>query len=340
MSSVQSFGTSLLTPQVKPAESTGTASVEDILNNTPAPIPEQAPDTFTKSDTPQNLPPAKGGSLLRYAIGGIICAGIAFLAGRYGLRGKTVKGWFRGKLSAKEVNKKIEDKMAEYLNVGKEGKVKITENADGTSILRAETEGGNVQEYTVSVGKNAIKLKGKYPEYKLNEEFIVFDRSTGVAKSRVNLARTDSGKVEEYQAFKGSDILNKGFDDDAGIYKEYSQSAPRRRYLFGLLGPKEVKSSTSVYTNPTTGKPSEIASKTTYHSGKKVKIHQAKEGMERTIYLGAPGGKVSQIVTKTQDGKTIIETFTYAANADGKMVRTGVSIVDAAGNPTAPIVWR
>ena len=272
--------------------------------------------------------------------GGAVAVCGLVMAGRKGLLGKWWHKLFGGKLSLKNVNKKIEDKMAEYLNVGKDGKVKITQNADGTSTLRAEYESGNVQEYTVTEGKNVIKLKGKYPDCELNEEYIVFDRNTGVPKSHVNLARNADGRVEEYQAYKGSDILNRGFDEETGIYKEYSQSGPKRRYLFGLVGPKEVKSSVSVYTNPTTGKPSEVVSKATYRDGKKVKIHQAKEGMERTIYLGAPGNKVSQIVTKTQDGKVVIEKFQYITTPEGKIKKDKIAITDLAGNPTAPIAWR
>ena len=62
--------------------------------------------------------------------------------------------------------------------------------------------------------------------------------------------------------------------------------------------------------------------------------------MERTIYLGAPDGKVSQIVTKTQDGKTVIETFTYKTTPEGKIKKDKITITDEAGNATAPIAWR
>ena len=340
MTSVQSFGSSLLPPQVKTAGSSSAPSVEDILNSTPpAPPLEQAPDTFTKSGT-ENAQSQSGSSFWWKLGGGTVAVCGLVMAGRKGWFGKHIQKWFGGKLSLKDVNKKIEDKMAEFLEVGEGGKVNIIKNADGTSTLRAESEGGNVQEYTVSVGKNVIKLKGKYPDCELNEEFIVFDRNTGIPKSRVNLARAESGKVEEYQAFKGSDVLNRDFDEEAGIYKEYFQSAPRRRYLFGLFGPKEVKSSTSVYTNPTTGKPSAVASKATYRDGKKVKIYQAKEGKERTIYLDGPGGKVSQIVTKTQDGKVVIEKFQYTTTPEGKIKKDKVTITDVAGNPTASIKWN
>ena len=338
MTSVQSFGTSLLTPQVKTQDNTQAPSVEEVLNNTPpAPIPEQAPDTFTKSDTPQNPQPQKKSSLLRNAIIGAAFVVVAFFAGRAGWFGKYVKGLFRGKLSAKDMNKKIEEKMAEYLNLDKD-KVKIVQNSDGTQTLQAELKSGSKKEYAITDGKNVVRLKRDYENCNLNEEYIFFDKKTGAPKLRIDQSRQPDKKVSYYRVFKGDDAVKYDNESSSGIFQETSKSDIKRRFL-GLFGRKQMTIETSTYNNPETGNPNKSITTIIYRRGKKSEIRQAKEGKERTIYIGE-NGKVSSIRTETQDGKVAIEKFQYTTTPEGKIKKDKVYITDEAGNATAPIKWR
>ena len=338
MTSIQSFGASLLDPNVRAEQVKSQQSVEDIMNNTPAPVQEQAPDTFTKEG--EQPAKAKRGGFNWLKIGGFTIAALGlFFFGRMGWLGKHIQKWFGGKPSMSKINENIENKMAEYLNIGEGGKVKIKTNDDGTKVLRAEFSSGNIQEYSIVEGENLVKLKGRFQDCELNEEYITFSKSSGSPVARVNLKRNDAGKVEEFQSYKGADVLNNDFNEDVGLYKYFVKSSPKRRFL-GLFGPKQVKSSLNVYTNPKTGKPYVIESKTVYRDNKPVYEKQIREGLERIIYFDKQNGKISKIVTTAQDGKKVIENFKSVLNGDGKLVTARVSIVDSKGNPAVPIAWN
>lgn len=339
MTSIPSFGTSLL--QNAQANQTTAPSVEEILQNTPqAPMPEQAPDSFNREG---EMPQRKGFDWFSATATALGALGV-FLAGRKGWLGKYVQTWFGGRMSLSKVHKNIEAKISEYL--GRDGvgvnSAKIVKNAEGNKVLRAEFENGAVQEFAVTESKNVIKLSTKDMPLGVDgqvagkaEEVILFNRLDGSPKSRVRFIKGENGKVQEYAAFKGEDILDEGFSESSGIYRSYQKSAPRRRYLFGLFGPKQVKTVSRTYTNPETGEASVTSMKTVYKHGKKAKIHQQINGQNRTIIFDN-SGKISQIQTKGNDGKVIVQHFDYALNPEGKQVLSEIRYTDAKGNPITP----
>lgn len=333
MTSIPSFGTSLL--QNAKANQVQSQSVEDILANTPSyTVPEQVPDSFTKTDG-QPQAQKKGGFDWVSATATTLGALGLFFAGRKGWFGKHIQTWFGGRMSQAKVYKNIETKMTEY--IGRDGdkvtSVKINTDSAGKKVLKAEFDDGTAREFFIDSNKDVIRLKSNDSAL---EEYILFNKKDGAPMSRVTRFVDGTGKVREYNAFKGEDILDKDFSESSGIYKSYQTSAPRRRYLFGLFGPKQVKTTTLTYTNPQTGQPNVTKTKTVFENGKKVKVEQNVNGKKQTLYFDE-SGKLSSIRKKDSNGKVYIEHYEYKITPEGKQVLSGVKYTDKKGNLiTAP----
>ena len=331
MTAIPSFGASLLqNPAVNQAPS---QSVEEILQNTPS--APAIPDTFENSSGGYESAPAKGG-INWFKIGSILVGATGlFVGGRKGWLGKTVQTWFGGRPSLSKVHKNIETKITEYLgrDGGKIQTARIVKNGDGNKVLRAEFEGGTIREFSVTEGKNVIKLAEKSPVGG-QEEVILFNRFDGSPRLRTTLVKDKNGKVVEYASFKGGDILDNTFNETEQIFKHYSITAPKRRYLFGLFGPKQTKTTVSTFINPESGKPVVSTSKTVFKHGKKVKVIQNINGEERKILIN-DAGKVAQIQTK-KNGKVVCQHFEYTTTPDGKQVISGVKYKDLKGNDLIP----
>ena len=317
MASIPAFGTSLLTnpPVNKPAS----VSVEEILQSTPSPAPvyEQPEDSFERSDV---QPRKSGGSWIPWATTAVGAAGL-FLAGRHGWFGKTIKTWFGGRPSLKKAHNKIAEQMKEYLSrFGEVEKAAVSKNSEGKHSLNVTMKDGTVQTFKFKDNNTTIHLTGKNPDGV--EEAIVFGREDVAPQFRTMFVKDSNGKTKAFASFKGGDILNKEFDEGAGIYKT-STNKNKRRFFFGLIGPKKNVVTTKTYNNPDTGKPSVEKVKSYFWKGAKSKVKVTNENGTK-IFSYDENGNVSRVKIKPKKGKAYYEHYNYTVDSEGNKVLASV----------------
>jgi len=156
-------------------------------------------------------------------------AWLLYVAGKKGKLGKTIQTWFGGRLSTKKLYNKIETKMGEYLS--RDGKAfttsGITTLPDGKKVFVVKFDNGEVRTYHLKETENLLKIFGE--KTKREEEYIIFDKTTGALKSRINLKRKSSGRVKAYASYKGEDVLDKDFNEVTGYNKDYYRIGPYRK---------------------------------------------------------------------------------------------------------------
>lgn len=309
MTSIPAFGTSLLeNPKINPATA---PSVEEILQATPTPqVYNQPEDSFERADAI----PRKSGNSWMPLITTVVGATGLFLAGRKGWFGKTIKTWFGGRPSLKKAHNKIAEQMKEYMSkFGEVEKTSVQKNNEGKHILDVTMKDGSVKTYTFKDNNTTIQLTGKNPEGL--EETIIFGREDVAPKTRTMFIKDGSGKTKAYSSFKGGDILNRDFDEAAGIYKE-SATSNKRRFLFGLIGPKKNVVTTKTYNNPDTGKPNVEKVKSYFWKGSKSKVKVTNQDGTK-IFKYDESGNVSRVKVKPKKGKAYYEQYKYDIDSEG-----------------------
>lgn len=325
MTYIPAFGKSLL--ENPPISEPPAPSVEEVLNATP--IPQQAPDTFEHAGIPANRPKQHGGWFLP-AFTSIVAATGLFVAGRNGWLGKTVRKWFGGSPSFEKAQEKIAAQLKEYMS--KFGEVKSSAAAkadDGSPVINLEMLDGRTKQFSVKDGKTNIKVDHQYQDGV--EETILFGREDVAPKMKVLYERGADGKVQGYEAHKGGDILNKDYDDAAGIFKEVEKTS-KRRFFFGLIGPRKNITKINTYTNTETGEPVTTKIEHFFNGNKKVKQKVTTDNLKKTFYYDE-AGNVTRVKVKPKDEDSYYLHFKYGINADGKVVLTDkIKTSDKAGN--------
>lgn len=309
MTSIPTFGKSLLdNPSINPATA---PKVEDILQTAPSAPPayNQPADSFERTD----VMPRKGGNSLLPLITTAVGATGLFLAGRKGWFGKTIKTWFGGRPSLKKAHNKIAEQMKEYMSrFGEVEKTSVLKNNEGKHVLDVTMKDGSVKSYTFKDNNSTIQLTGKNPDGL--EETIIFGREDVAPKTRTMFIKDGSGKTKAYSSFKGGDILNRDFDEATGIYKE-SATSNKRRFFFGLIGPKKNVVTTKTYNNPDTGKPNTEKVKSYFWKGSKSKVKVTNQDGTKIFKYDA-NGNVSRVKVKPKNGKAYYEHYEYSFNID------------------------
>ncbi len=204
MTVIPSFGSSLLhAPQ---ANATPSPSVEEILSK-PSQYEQAVPQA---SDA---AAPVKSHSMLAPVLVTLVGLAGVVLAGRKGWLGGAVKRLMGGGISGKKLQEKINQKLADYMS-------RTGDEAFSFSVLR----NGNIR--AERINRNGHK------------EIITFNKQTGAPETRTvftKFGRDD--KALEYKSFKGFDVLDADFNEADGLFKSYSRTGVRRKYL--IFGPKQ-----------------------------------------------------------------------------------------------------
>lgn len=162
------------------------------------------------SNPPEYSDSQQRGSYVPLLLSGAGCLIALGVAARTGVLGRRVQKLVGGnpKISLNKFKEKVNAKLSEYLT----------------------RTGG--EDFNTVVLKNGNVKKSRTLENGL-EEVIVFNRTTGLPDSLVHLKRGKDKKTLEYVSYKGTDILDDGFDYVNNFFKKLTNGKTKRSHLFG-----------------------------------------------------------------------------------------------------------
>ena len=233
------------------------------------------------SNPPEYSDSQQRGSYVPLLLSGAGCLIALGVAARTGVLGRRVQKLVGGnpKISLNKFKEKVNAKLNEYLT-----------RTGGEDFNTVVLKNGNVKK-SRTLGNGL-------------EEVIVFNRTTGLPDSLVHLKRGKDKKTLEYVSYKGTDILDDGFDYTNNFFKKLTNGKAKRKHIFG------EKQKTTQITYGEMAKedtPVKITRKTAlYRDGSVKSITEKKSSSPLTVikdFLYGQDGKVKGFDIISSDGK-------------------------------------
>lgn len=162
------------------------------------------------SSSPEYSEPQQRSSHVPLILSSIACLIALGVSAKTGVLGSRIQKLVGGnpKISQNKFKEKVNTKLSEYLT-----------RTGGEDFNTVVLKNGNVKK-SRTLGNGL-------------EEVIVFNRTTGLPDSLVHLKRGKDKKTLEYVSYKGTDILDDGFDYTNNFFKKLTNGKAKRKHIFG-----------------------------------------------------------------------------------------------------------